>query len=175
MLQKDQIFRCLLLDFAGPFSIKAFNLQNAIIVNGYRTVCVCFSIRAAHHRSFKRRLTSINRFTGRIGFPRTLFSDDGRNFLGAILTLLKAYNEFLKTAENALAKKYSAHRFKWSLIPPYAPHMGGKNSLQCWSELKQYIIHDHCHHWPKPNRIVAFDSKSFLLGAPMIAPSEADE
>ncbi|XP_023307011.2 uncharacterized protein LOC111688737 [Lucilia cuprina] len=54
-----------------------------------------------------------------------MFSDNGRNFLGASYALLKNHNIFLKSVEKALIEKYSTHGFNWSFIPPYAPHMDG--------------------------------------------------
>ena len=118
------------VDFAGPFSIKASTLRNAKILKGYVAVFVCFSTRAVHLESCSDLSTDaflacFDRFTGRRGLPKTMFSDNGRNFVGAQYSLLKTHNEFLKSTEKALIEKYSTFDFNWSFIPPYAPHMGG--------------------------------------------------
>ena len=105
------------VDFAGPFSIKSSSLRNAKLLKGYAAVFVCFSTRAVHLEacsdlSTDAFLACFDRFTGRRGFPKTMFSDNGRNFLGASIALLKTHNEFLKMTENAL-EKYSTHGFTW--------------------------------------------------------------
>ncbi|XP_075167694.1 uncharacterized protein LOC142239814 [Haematobia irritans] len=95
------------VDFAGPFNIKAVHIE------------VCSDLSAD---SF---LAAFSRFTGRRGLPKTTFSDNGRNFVGANFKLLKEHNNFLKNAEKCIEDKYALHGFSWSFIPPYAPHMGG--------------------------------------------------
>ncbi|XP_075157521.1 uncharacterized protein LOC142230777 [Haematobia irritans] len=54
-----------------------------------------------------------------------MYSDNGRNFIGASYKLLKEHDKFLKSTEKSLVQKYATHGFSWSFIPPYAPHMGG--------------------------------------------------
>ena len=118
------------VDFAGPFNLKTSLLRNAKVVKGYAAVFVCFSTKAVHlevcsELSTEAFLATFSRFVGRRGLPRTMFSDNGRNFLGASSALLKEHNKFLQSAEQALIQKYNLHGFKWSFIPPYSPHMGG--------------------------------------------------
>lgn len=118
------------VDFAGPFNLKTSTLRNAKTVKGYAAVFVCFSTKAVHLEvcsdlSADAFLAAFTRFSGRRGLPKTMFSDNGRNFVGASYKLLKEHNLFLKSAEKCLVDKYSTHGFSWSFIPPHAPHMGG--------------------------------------------------
>lgn len=118
------------LDFAGPFSTKTSILRNAPFHKSYVCVFVCFSTKALHLElcsdltsgSF---LAAFTRFVSRRGLPNRVMSDNGTNFVGAENSLRKEYEEFLKIASNDIATKYSSHGFKWSFIPPNAPHMGG--------------------------------------------------
>ena len=129
-----------------------------------------------------------------------MFLDNGRNFLGASLTLLKGHNECLKTTEKALAEKYSAYGFKWSFIPPYAPHMRGLweaavksmkshlkkvagNLAYTFEEFATMLIRIEAvlNSRPmsplteNPTELLPLTPGHFLLGAPIIAPLEADE
>lgn len=118
------------VDFAGPFNLKTSILKNAKITKGYAAVFVCFSTRAVHLEvcsdlSADGFLAAFTRFTGRRGLPKTMFSDNGRNFVGASNKLLQEHNQFLQNAEKCLSEKFNLHGFSWSFIPPYAPHMGG--------------------------------------------------
>ena len=118
------------VDFAGPFSIKSSMLRNAKLLKGYASIFVCFATRAVHIEvcsdlSADAFLATFTRFTSRRGLPKTMYSDNGKNFVGASYKLLQEHHKFLKGVEQALVDKYALDGFKWSFIPPYAPHMGG--------------------------------------------------
>ncbi|XP_075150959.1 uncharacterized protein LOC142225069 [Haematobia irritans] len=118
------------VDFAGPFNLRTSTVRNSKIIKGYAAVFVCFATKAVHLESCSDLssnafVATFARFVGRRGLPKTIFSDNGRNFVGASYKLLKEHQEFLKVADKALAEKYAIHGFSWSFIPPYAPHMGG--------------------------------------------------
>jgi len=118
------------VDFAGPFQIKSSTLRNAPYLKGYACVFVCFSTKAVHLEACDE-LTShafcqtFDRFVGRRGLPKTLFSDNGRNFVGADNTLQEEFATFMDQAPPDLQKKYTVEGFTWYFIPPNAPHMGG--------------------------------------------------
>ncbi|XP_075151138.1 uncharacterized protein LOC142225249 [Haematobia irritans] len=118
------------LDFAGPFDLKSSRLRNAKLQKGYAAVFVCLATRAVHLEACSDLTTdafmaTFDRFIGRRGFPKKIFSDNGTNFVGASRTLSREYQIFLKTAEKSLVEKYNVHGFSWQFIPPHAPHMGG--------------------------------------------------
>ena len=191
------------VDFAGPFNLKSSNLRNAKLIKSYAAIFVCFSTRAVHLEvcsdlSTDAFLACFDRFVGRRGFPKTMFSDNGRNFLGASLSLLKSHNEFLKKAEKTLVEKYSAHGFSWSFIPPYAPHMGGlweaavksmKSHLKKVASNLNFTYEEFATILIKieavlnsrpmspltenPSEILPLTPGHFLRGAPIIAPPEA--
>lgn len=118
------------IDFAGPFDLKSSRLRNAKLQKGYAAIFVCFSTRAIHlevcsELSAEAFLATFDRFVGRRGLPKNVFSDNGTNFVGANRTLCSEYKNFLKSAEQSLGAKYNLHGFTWHFIPPHAPHMGG--------------------------------------------------
>ncbi|XP_065356188.1 uncharacterized protein LOC135950581 [Calliphora vicina] len=190
------------VDFAGPFGVKSSNLRNAKILKAYTAVFVCFSTRAVHLEpcsdlSTDAFLACFSRFTGRRGLPKTLFSDNGRNFIGANLALLKAHNNFLITAEQALINKYSILGFTWSFIPPYAPHMGGiwEAAVKSMKMHRKKVTNSFSFTFEEfttllikieavlnsrplssitenPNEILPLTPGHLLRGAPLVAPPE---
>ncbi|XP_075151664.1 uncharacterized protein LOC142225706 [Haematobia irritans] len=118
------------IDFAGPFELKTSKLRNAKLQKGYVAIFVCLSTRAVHlevcsELTTEAFLSTFNRFVGRRGFPKKVFSDNGTNFVGASRVLASEYKTFLKTAQISVSEKYNLHGFSWHFIPPHAPHMGG--------------------------------------------------
>ncbi|XP_073831844.1 uncharacterized protein [Musca autumnalis] len=126
-----------------------------------------------------------------------MFSDNGRNFVGASYRLLKEHNKFLKETEKAMVEKYATHGFNWSFIPPYAPHMGGLWEAAVKSmklHLKKVAANHHftfeefttllvkieaiLNSRPlsaiseNPNELSPLTPGHFLRGAPMIAYPE---
>ncbi|XP_075151112.1 uncharacterized protein LOC142225221 [Haematobia irritans] len=118
------------LDFAGPFDLKTSRLRNAKIQKGYAAVFVCLATRAIHLEACSELTTeafmaTFDRFVGRRGLPKKVFSDNGTNFVGASRVLMREYRNFLENAETHLVDKYNTLGFSWQFIPPHAPHMGG--------------------------------------------------
>jgi len=54
-----------------------------------------------------------------------MYSDNGRNFIGASNDFQNEFAEFLEHAPSDLQRKYTVEGFSWYFIPPGAPHMGG--------------------------------------------------
>ncbi|XP_075150605.1 uncharacterized protein LOC142224702 [Haematobia irritans] len=117
------------IDFAGPFELKSSTLRKATITKGYACVFVCFSTKAVHLEACSD-LSSVAfeaafvRFVGRRGLPCRIFSDNGRNFVGASRTLLRDFTQFLQISSSDISQKYSVHGFEWKFIPPHAKISG---------------------------------------------------
>lgn len=191
------------VDFAGPFSVKSSPLRNAKLLKAYAAVFVCFSTRAVHLEvcsdlSTDAFLAAFSRFISRRGQPKTLFSDNGRNFVGANYKLLKEHSQFLKSIDKSLMDKYSTQGLNWSFIPPYAPHMGGlweaavksmKSHLKKISTNMNYTFEEFTTLLVRieavlnsrplspltenPSEILPLTPGHFLRGAPITAPPEA--
>jgi len=118
------------VDFAGPFQIKASTLRNAPYLKGYACIFVCFATKAVHIEACEDLSTpafreTFDRFVGRRGLPKRVYSDNGRNFVGANNTLHSELSSFIAEAPQDLQSKYTVEGLEWHFIPPNAPHMGG--------------------------------------------------
>jgi len=118
------------VDFAGPFKIKASMLRNAPYLKGYVCVFVCFCTKAVHLEVCSDLTTeaffaAFTRFVGRRGLPSKVYSDNGRNFVGASKVLQREYQSFMREAAKKVQSSPLTHEIEWLFIPPGAPHMGG--------------------------------------------------
>ena len=56
------------------------------------------------------------------GTPKTIYSDNGKTFLGASNELKKCLKELDK---KKIETKLAVKEIKWNFNPPYGPHFGG--------------------------------------------------
>ncbi|XP_074035236.1 uncharacterized protein [Leptinotarsa decemlineata] len=70
-------------------------------------------------------------FGCRRGFPEELYSDNGKNFIGAEKEISQ---ELKKLNQDEILRFCAMKKIKWVFNPPLAPHMGG-----CWERLIQSI------------------------------------
>lgn len=116
------------VDYAGPFLIKNKAGRGAKITKCYVCVFICFATKAAHLELVSDLTTeafilSLRRFASRRGMPSQIFSDNGKNFIGAN-NRLHELGKFLKNNSD-LTRSLVNERFNWNFLPPYSPHMGG--------------------------------------------------
>lgn len=126
-LSTTKAFGQVVVDFAGPFWVKAALLRRIQATKGYLCIFVCMATRAVHLELVSDLTTSpflaaLTRFISRRGRCTDLYSDCGTNFVGA-----KCYLEEVQEiiSSNEVLKVISQHQIKWHLNPPAAPHMGG--------------------------------------------------
>ena len=74
-------------------------------------------------------LNALARFTARRGCPKTIYSDNGKTFVGADNELKKCLKELDK---NKIETKLAVNEIEWKFNPPYVPHFGG-----AWERLIQ--------------------------------------
>ena len=118
------------VDYFGPFEVKF--LRRTL----KRSCCLftCLTTRAVHIQVAKSLdtescLAAVTRFIARRGYPSTIISDNGKNFVGAANELKSTMNEWDKAKiESDLAQK----KIVWKFNPPGAPHFGG-----IWERLVQ--------------------------------------
>ena len=71
-------------------------------------------------------IAAIKRFTARRGLPEKIFSDNGRNFIGARNDILKVQELLSLACSNEFLGRFVTHEgIEWETIPPRAPHFGG--------------------------------------------------
>jgi len=63
-------------------------------------------------------LAAFNRFSSRRRCPTDIYSDNGRNFVGA-------HNEMIKFTQTPTFQNETNHIVTWKFIPPVSPHFGG--------------------------------------------------
>ncbi|XP_037821167.1 uncharacterized protein LOC119610134 [Lucilia sericata] len=118
------------VDFGGPFEIKSFTGRYCRITKGYVCLFVCFSTKAIHLEavsdlSTQAFLAALARFIARRGCPKCIFSDNGRNFVGAARELGLNFAKHVKELRDSAVEKYGHQHLEWNFIPAAAPHMGG--------------------------------------------------
>ncbi|XP_075162992.1 uncharacterized protein LOC142235614 [Haematobia irritans] len=118
------------VDFAGPFGIKSLTARACLITKGYVCIFVCFSTRAIHLEatsdlSTQSFIAALDRFIGRRGCPEKIFSDNGKNFIGAAELIKKDRIAFMKSMQDTTIQRHAHQNLEWKFIPPGAPHMGG--------------------------------------------------
>ncbi|XP_026730254.1 uncharacterized protein LOC113495628 [Trichoplusia ni] len=111
-LQHHQFpFACTAVDYFGPMQVTI----GRRVEKRWVALFTCLTTRAVHLElapslSASSMIMALRRMAARRGTPRTLFSDNGTNFVGAN-----------KELEAAALKK----GIKWKFIPPGSPNMGG--------------------------------------------------
>ncbi|XP_034944084.1 uncharacterized protein [Chelonus insularis] len=118
------------IDYAGPFTIKTSSGRGAKTRKAWVCVFVCMSTSAVHLEAVSDYSTEAfiavyRRFTSRRGLCQTIFSDCGRNFIGADIELKKLFTQFTREHE-VISRFIITNSTQWSFNPPAAPHMGGK-------------------------------------------------
>nr|CAH7730421.1 unnamed protein product [Callosobruchus chinensis] len=115
-------------DFAGPVMMKDGRLRTRSLVKAYICIFVCFVTHAVHielagELTTECFLNCLKRFVSRRGLCQKIYTDNGKNFVGAERELKRHY----KVVQNDLSiKNYlSERKIKWKFIPPVSPHFGG--------------------------------------------------
>ena len=118
------------VDFAGPFDVKSFTGRYCKITKGYVCLFICFSTKAIHLEAVSDLSTSafmgaFTRFVARRGCPDNMYSDNGRNFVGAAREISSDFAACVKEWKRQSVLKPELQNLKWHFIPAAAPHMGG--------------------------------------------------
>ena len=116
-------FTCVGLDYAGPI----FSKVGRSLAKRYLCVFTCMATRAvhleiAHSLDTQSCLQALQRFIGRRGSPRDVYSDNGSNFVGAARELKEAISKWNQSLIN---KTLCQKGISWHFNPPAASHQGG--------------------------------------------------
>ena len=116
-------FTCVGLDYAGPIFFKV----GRSLAKRYLCVFTCMATRAvhleiAHSLDTQSCLQALQRFIGRRGSPRDVYSDNGSNFVGAARELKEAIS---KWDQSLINKTLCQKGISWHFNPPAASHQGG--------------------------------------------------
>lgn len=115
------------VDFAGPFELKHGH-KSTVKAYEYIAVFVCMVSKAIHLELVSSLhsdsfLKALHRFVNlRAGAVRHMYSDNGRNFVGADRALREAAEEW---KDESVMNFLQSRSIEWHYNPAYAPHHGG--------------------------------------------------
>jgi len=120
------------IDYFGPLYVKMgpetrSSKKNPALCKRFGCIFTCLRYRAVHIEvardlSTDSFINAVLRFVSRRGPPRVIYSDNGANFRGAELDVVKA----LKTwSQEEIKNKLNQRGVEWIFNPPAASHQGG--------------------------------------------------
>ncbi|XP_071033114.1 uncharacterized protein [Parasteatoda tepidariorum] len=117
------------VDFCGPFMIKYRNQRKGVLHKMYLCIFVCFVTKALHIEmvsdlTSEALIATLKRFFARRGKSSKLYSDNGKNFVGANREINKLLR-LVKQPEEEISAFLSSEDIEWKFIPPRAPSFGG--------------------------------------------------
>ncbi|XP_026682248.1 uncharacterized protein LOC103513174 [Diaphorina citri] len=126
---KERPFLNVGVDFGGPFLIKESSRRNARSQKAYLCLFICFTTKAIHLElvsdlSSAAFLAALDRFIGRRGLPRCIYSDNGTNFTASARELSEVYT-LLQENCTEISDTLAQRQVKWIFNPPAASNFGG--------------------------------------------------
>lgn len=119
------------VDYAGPFLIKSKSGRGAKLVKSFICVFVCFATKCIHLELVMDLSTdtfsaALKRFIARRGLRLNIYSDNGKNFIGA-KSELKELGNFLQNddIQENIYGSLQTQKILWHLIPPRALNFEG--------------------------------------------------
>ena len=99
-------------------------------VKRYKAMFTCMASRAIHievtfNLDTDSFILALRRLVARRGNVRSVYSDNGSNFIGAERELKKAYSEMNDNKIQSFMEGIGGDWIKWHKNPPFASHMGG--------------------------------------------------
>ena len=118
------------VDFTGHIYVKANKGRGIKTTKGYVAVFVCMVTKAVHLELVSDLTTSallaaVRRMSARRGTPQHMYSDNGRNFVGANNVLQKEYQELLHSFNDEFIAELTNMEIKWHFNAPAWPSAGG--------------------------------------------------
>lgn len=119
------------VDYAGPILVKSGLTKKAIYVKAYIALFVCMATKAlhlelVHSLTTDAFLAALRRFVSRRGKCREIFSDNGRNFVGANREMSEFFEWLSETStQQCITSSLISQGTEWHFNPPYSPHRGG--------------------------------------------------
>ena len=107
------------MDYFGPFQVKHFRK----VVKKWKCLFTrAVKLEIVSTLDTQSCLDAIHRFVDRRGYPKTILSDNGTNFVGSA----REFRElFVALNGTQLAEDAAKLSINWTFNPPGAPHFGG--------------------------------------------------
>lgn len=188
------------VDYAGPMLVLNRKGRGARLIKCYICLFVCFTTKAIHLElvgslSTQDYLLAFKRFISRRGKPSVIFSDNGRNFVGAE----KEISATLDNSSQQVSDFASENNIKLCFIPAYSPHFGGlweSGVRRCKHHLRRIMGNAQLTHEEfitvlsqieavlnsrplsplsaDPNDYLPLTPAHFLIGRPLTSPASED-
>lgn len=118
------------VDFAGPYDVLMSKGRGAKTNKSYIAIFICMSTKAIHLElvgdlTSEAFIAAFRRFVSRRGRCSDLWSDQGRNFVGANKSLAEAFKEANVEFGDHVSNLLAADGTQWHFIPAYSPNFGG--------------------------------------------------
>lgn len=118
------------VDFTGHINIRFSPGRGSKSYKGYICVLICMFSKAIHLEavsdlSAQGFIAAFRRFVSRRGHCKTLYSDNGTNFVGASKELREMLNRSISQVPEEIGKLLANDGTTWTFIPPHAPNFGG--------------------------------------------------
>ncbi|XP_063363671.1 uncharacterized protein LOC134652418 [Cydia amplana] len=118
------------VDFAGPFTTLMSKGRGAKTTKTYVAIFICLSVKCIHLElvsdlTSEAFIAAFKRFVARRGRCNHLWSDQGRNFVGANKELINAWKEAQLEFTGEISDSLAKDGTQWHFIPAYSPNFGG--------------------------------------------------
>lgn len=118
------------VDFTGHIMLKANTGRGIKTTKGYVAVFVCMATKAIHLEvvsdlTSSAFIAALRRMASRRGTPGHIFSDNGKNFVGANRLLQQEYQEIEKIFNQEFSKEIVDMKIQWHFNAPLWPSAGG--------------------------------------------------
>lgn len=129
------------IDYWGPIFVQPTQ-RKASPRKAFVAVFVCFCTKAVHLElvadlSTAKFLQVLRRFVSRRGLCSDIYSDNGRNFVGAANELRQLLQN--KEHHEQIAQECAHNNIRWHFNPPKASHFGGLWEAAIHSAQKHFI------------------------------------
>ncbi|XP_011858442.1 PREDICTED: uncharacterized protein LOC105555996 [Vollenhovia emeryi] len=116
------------VDYCGPFLVRDRIRRNSKKYKAYVAIFICMVTKAVHIElvedlTTEAFLAALKRFIARRGKVKNMYSDNGRNFVGADRILQQALEDM--TFNSTVQEFATKEQISWHFIPPRSPHYGG--------------------------------------------------
>lgn len=118
------------VDFAGPINIRVSKGRGNRSYKGYICLFVCMVTKAVHLEAIsdltsQAFIAGYKRFVARRGHCSDIWSDNGKNFVGASRELKCLFIAEQSSVASEIRDWFSSSSVNWHFIPPHAPNFGG--------------------------------------------------
>ncbi|XP_062710710.1 uncharacterized protein LOC134288834 [Aedes albopictus] len=146
------------IDFWGPIQLQPRHRRDAPI-KAYVAVFVCFATKAVHlelvaNLTTAKFLQAFRRFVARRGLCSDVYTDNGKNFVGAANELKRLVRS--REHKDQVAQECTENGIRWHFNPPKGSHFGGLWEAAIRSAQKHFMR-------VLGSRLVAYDDMETLL------------